>query len=103
MAPAFTAFRDAWLRSPGPISLDVIHQVLISLFLVKYRDNPEFTDKWEDPVECWIAAYALQEDGSFIKASDYTPLLAKLIYWIRAVIWFEAYREKDAFQGKMSA
>lgn len=45
---------------------------------------------WGNPIERFIWLVALREDGSFMQASDLTPLLAKLKYFCRLVTLYES-------------
>ena len=46
--------------------------------------------RWGNPIQRFIWLMALQEEGSFMQASDLTPLLAKLKYFCRLVTLHEA-------------
>jgi hypothetical protein len=45
--------------------------------------------RWDDPMECFFALYALQEDGTF-KSGDMSQVFAHLLYLIRSTILYEA-------------
>ncbi|TFK60737.1 hypothetical protein BDN72DRAFT_904723 [Pluteus cervinus] len=91
---AFRRLKSTW-KSTKEIPMDVIHRALASLLLVEYRDKPTFDDKWEDPVEHWLAAYALSASGNFIKASEFTQVLARLEYHCRSVVLYEAVQRRN--------
>ena len=44
---------------------------------------------WGNPIQRFIWLMALRDDGSFIQASDLTPLLAKLKYFCRLTVLYE--------------
>lgn len=52
---------------------------------------PEFRSQtnWSSPIRHFIWLMALRDDGSFIQASDLTPLLAKLKYFCRLTVLYE--------------
>lgn len=47
-------------------------------------------ERWRNPVQVFIWLMALRDDGSFIQASNLTPLLAKLKYFCRLTVLYEA-------------
>lgn len=55
-----------------------------------YNPGPETPLRWEDPIERFIWLFALGDDGTFVQASDLTPLLAKLKYFCRLIALHEA-------------
>lgn len=46
--------------------------------------------RWDDPLECFIALYALDEDGTFRSADGMSQPFAHLQYLIRCGIFYEA-------------
>ena len=46
-------------------------------------------EKWGSPIERFLWLRALGADGTFSKASDVTPILAKLKYFCRLVTLYE--------------
>jgi len=46
--------------------------------------------RWDDPLECFIALYALNEDGTFKSADGMTQPFAHLQYLMRCAIFYEA-------------
>ncbi|KAI9459287.1 hypothetical protein HD554DRAFT_2041944 [Boletus coccyginus] len=55
-----------------------------------YSPGPETQSRWADPIERFIWLMALGDDGTFIQASDLTPVLAKLKYFCRITTLHEA-------------
>ncbi|KAF8121027.1 hypothetical protein EV363DRAFT_1187412, partial [Boletus edulis] len=55
-----------------------------------YSPGPEALSRWADPIERFIWLLALGSDGTFMQASDLTPLLAKLKYFCRLTTLHEA-------------
>ncbi|EED81164.1 predicted protein, partial [Postia placenta Mad-698-R] len=53
-------------------------------------------DKWKCPVLCWLALASVREDGRFIDANEYTPLLAEWEYLMRITHLTQAYRNFEA-------
>ncbi|KAF8425824.1 hypothetical protein L210DRAFT_986547 [Boletus edulis BED1] len=51
--------------------------------------EPGSQTDWRNPVQRFIWLMALRDDGSFIQASDLTPLLAKLKYFCRLTVLYE--------------
>ena len=49
-------------------------------------------DRWQLPVLCYLTISALREDGSFLSAELYTPLLAKWEYFLRMVHFTQAFQ-----------
>lgn len=81
------------VSSPDGVSLDLADA------LVKYqkfcwslveRSSEELENRWNNPIERFIWLAALREDGSFIQASDLTPVLAKLKYFCRLTTLYQA-------------
>jgi hypothetical protein len=46
--------------------------------------------RWDDPLECFIALYALNEDGTFRSADGMTPPFAHFQYHMRCAMYYEA-------------
>jgi hypothetical protein len=55
-----------------------------------YPSESASTSKWDDPVECFIALYSLDEDGTFKQPKNMSPVLTILRYFIRCAIFREA-------------
>jgi len=61
------------------------------------RSTGPFT-KWDDVFECLFALTALREDGNFQPASQITQMFAKMKYFIRNAILYEAIKNCDGSQ-----
>jgi len=46
---------------------------------------------WDNPIRCCIWLMALHDNGSFMDATNLTPLLAKLKYFCHLVTLYEAF------------
>ncbi len=73
---------------------DVLHNVLASLFLIKNHGRTK-QDKWSSPVDSWIAAYMLREDGTFKSATEATQVLAKLMFTTKLTLFVEALKTRS--------
>jgi hypothetical protein len=51
--------------------------------------------KWDDVFECLFALSSLREDGNFHPAGLITPMFAKMKYFIRSTILYEAMRHNE--------
>ena len=54
-----------------------------------HTPEPRDQTDWGNPIQRFIWLMALRDDGSFIQASDLTPLLAKLKYFCRLTVLYE--------------
>lgn len=54
-------------------------------------------NKWSMVLECWLALYALQLEGNFSDAHEFTGILAKMEYSCRAVTFYQAYLHRKDF------
>ena len=55
-----------------------------------YPSESPSSSKWDDSVECFIALYSLDEDGTFKQPKNIGPLFSILQYFIRCAIFREA-------------
>ncbi|KAH9922438.1 uncharacterized protein B0H18DRAFT_879469 [Fomitopsis serialis] len=67
----------------------LIHKVLYSL--VGIPAPGASMAKWKCPLMCWLAVSSLREDGRFVLAKDYTPIIAKWEYALRNLHLYEAW------------
>jgi len=67
--------------------LDAFHR-FIKPFLYPFSGGSG--SRWDDPMECFFALYALQEDGTFRAGDGMTQVFAHLLYLIRSTILYEA-------------
>ena len=79
--------------------LDTFHR-FIKPFLYPFSGGSG--SRWDDPMECFFALYALQEDGTFRSGDGMTQLFAHLSYLIRSAILYEAhFRARKAPLGTL--
>ena len=57
--------------------------------------DPKSQMDWGNSIQRFIWLMALRDDGSFIQASDLTPLLAKLKYFCRLTVLYEGICRSD--------
>lgn len=67
--------------------LDAFHH-FIKPFL--YPCSSSSGSRWDDPMECFFALYALKEDGTFRSGDGMTQLFAHLSYLMRGTFLYEA-------------
>lgn len=60
-----------------------------------YSPDYKSQKRWGNPIERFIWLMALKDDGSFIEATDLTPMLAKLKYFCREVTLYESLSSSD--------
>lgn len=53
---------------------------------------------WDNPIRRFIWLMALRDDGSFMDATNLTPLLAKLKYFCRVATLYEALARQDGIE-----
>lgn len=77
-----------------------LHRVVCGFLFARPIDSvsAEYS-KWNEPIECLIAVYALKEDGNFLPPSSITGLYARLFYHCRCAILYEAMLRLPEFQG----
>ncbi|KAH9920755.1 uncharacterized protein B0H18DRAFT_843886, partial [Fomitopsis serialis] len=73
----------------------LIHQTLWSSVATSVEGID--SDQWQCPLTCWLAVSSLREDGRFLTAKDYTPVLAKWEYLLRNVYMCQGMIEKDNY------
>lgn len=54
-------------------------------------------NKWSMVLECWMALYALQTEGNFSEAKEFTGVLSKMEYSCRAVTFYQGYLHREEF------
>lgn len=79
-----------------PEAIDAFHN-FFKPFL--YPRNLQSGSKWEEVIECMLAVYCLEGKGIFKKASNITPIFAKLHYHIRGAIFYEGYKNRHNFES----
>lgn len=88
--------KDALQQSPNAPHIDVFHDFIKPFIYPKLegRSNGPYT-KWDDVFECLFALSALHEDGNFQLASLVTPMFAKMKYFIRSTILYQAIKHPE--------
>lgn len=56
-------------------------------------------DRWKCPLNCYLAIWALREDGGFRSPADYTQVLAKWQYTLRQLHFMEAYQNQEKYNN----
>ncbi|KAK7685124.1 hypothetical protein QCA50_011964 [Cerrena zonata] len=79
-------------------AVDALHQFLLASVATP---NPEAcSDRWKCPLTCWIAIWALREDGGFRGPDDYSQVIAKWQYSLRCIYFYEAYQRRDNYSDQ---
>jgi len=76
------------LGSSGLEVIDAFHR-FIKPFLYPFAGGSG--SRWDGPLECFIALYALDEDGTFRSADSMSQPFTHLQYLIRCAIFHEAH------------
>jgi hypothetical protein len=74
---------------------DVIHA--LHVFTAPFLSGQDFSanydyseySKWNDVIECFLAVYALNEDGNFKSPKDVTGVFAKIEYLCRGATLYD--------------
>jgi hypothetical protein len=86
------ALQETLTNSNPKDAVEAFHK-FIKPILYPRESDPESggsTSKWDHPVECFIALFALRPDGVFKEANNLTGLFAILHYHIRCAIFYES-------------
>jgi hypothetical protein len=88
--------KNALQQSPKTLHIKVFHN-FIKPFLYPKIEGRSFGPytKWDDVFECLFALSALREDGNFQPASLVTQMFAKMKYFIRSAILYEAMQHNE--------
>ena len=91
--------KDALQQSPKSLHIEVFHLFIKPFMYPKMegRSLGSYT-KWDDVFECLFALSTLREDGNFQPASQVTQMFAKMKYFIRSAILYEAMRNNEGSQ-----
>jgi hypothetical protein len=68
---------------------EAFHNLLLAVFDSEGDENAKCM--WDCPVTSWMAARALKEDGGFLAPHNFTVVLAKFKYIIRAFAVIEGH------------
>lgn len=77
--------------------LEEVHSLLVALTFVPTERLQE--SKWNDPLQCFIAAYALREDKAFMEPHHITPVLAKCKFFLRSIVFWETLADIESFDN----
>jgi hypothetical protein len=86
--------KNAIKEMPKTLHLEAFHDFLKPFMYPKVegRSDGPYT-KWDDVFECLYALSALREDGNFQPAGLITQMFAKMKYFIRSTVLYEATRQ----------
>jgi hypothetical protein len=88
LGKAHAAAMHSKLASGQSLS-EALHDLLVALF--DHDKNANARSMWDCPLSCWLAARAFRDDGRFLAPHDFTGILAKFKYIIRACAVIEAH------------
>jgi hypothetical protein len=57
--------------------------------------------RWDHPFECFVALFALREDGTFKAPKDVEGIFSPMFHHIRSVIFYEALITVRKFDGDL--
>lgn len=91
-----STLKNALQQSPKTLHIDIFHNFIKPFMYPKFEGRSEgpYT-KWDDVFECLFALSALREDGNFQPAGLVTQMFAKMKYFIRSTILYEAMRSNE--------
>lgn len=78
-------------------TLQCLHALLYDILGVPIEDYG--LDRWQCPLNCMLALWALKEDGGFRIAADYTQVLAKWQYSLHMIHFMEALLHHQKYQS----
>jgi hypothetical protein len=91
-----STLKNALQESPKALHIEVFHDFIKPFMFPKVAGRSLGPyNKWEDVFECLFALSALREDGNFLPANQVTQMFAKMKYFIRCVILYEATRHNE--------
>ena len=74
-----------------PTSTDKLHAFLFSI--TSLPKDILGQNKWACPVQCFIAALAIQHNQTFMLATEITPYLARLKYAMRSIVYSQCLQD----------
>lgn len=80
------------LAQPSP-SIDVLHSFLFTVVTVDKKHLQ--ANKWNNPLEAFAAIYCMRPFSCFRSPVDVTPLLAKLKYAVKCIIFQQTLHEES--------
>jgi hypothetical protein len=88
--------KNALQDSPKTLHIEVFHNFIMPFMYPKVEGRSLGPyNKWDDVFECLFALSALREDGNFHAANQVTQMFAKMKYFIRSTILYEAMRQNE--------
>jgi hypothetical protein len=88
--------KDVLQHSPKEVHIEVFHDFIKPFLYPKLEDRSSGAyTKWDDVFECLFALSALREDGNFQPAGMVTQMFAKMKYFVRTAILYEAMRGNE--------
>ena len=78
-----------------PAVFHAIHNLLVTLTLLPVEVLQE--SKWNDPLQCFLAVYALREEKAFLEPQQVTKLLAKCKYILRSIVFWQSVMNMENF------
>lgn len=80
-----------------------VHSLLLTVFAraEEEEEGDGGGSQWDCPVQCFLAAYALQENGNFMSPETLTGVLAKFKYLAYTVAISEAKNNSGKHPDKM--
>lgn len=94
------AFQTA-LSAGSQDILDRFHDFIFPLLSVRQLGDGSY-NKWDEPLECWLAIYCLHGDGHFLPPSDITQVLAKMEYHCRSSVLYQSIKNIGQFENDIS-
>lgn len=83
--------KDALQQSPKSLHLELFHDFIMPFMYPKVEGRSlGLYTKWDDVSECLFALSSLSEDGNFKAAGLVTQMFAKMKYFIRSTILYQA-------------
>jgi hypothetical protein len=83
----------------GEKTRDSFHQ-FIKPFLYPLLESQSHS-RWDDPVECFMAVYCLNEDGNFKPARNTSQLFTHLKYHTRGAIFYEGFKAAGGHTSRL--
>ncbi|KAF5348123.1 hypothetical protein D9756_010740 [Leucocoprinus leucothites] len=80
--------------------LDIFHSFIKEfLYPWQFEEGRKY-NRWDDPLECFMALQSLRHDGVFRAANQTTGLFAQLKYHIRGTVYYESRRRERTERGR---
>lgn len=89
------------LSNGCPDIVDKFHDFIFPLLSVRSLEGASY-NKWDEPMECWLSIYCLNDDGSFMPPSEITQVLAKMEYHCRSAVLYHSIKNMGKFKNDIS-